>query len=88
MNKFQKKEFTIASKKSTISLCEKALGCQTGLCGVTFDPILVGILNSLENLRNNGYNVKRFNMNNHKPFIENEIVKELLSKGLSILQSQ
>jgi hypothetical protein len=58
---------------------EPALCCDTGVCGVGVDPELLRISTALSNLKKNGVEVKRYNLNNFpQEFIKNEEINKLI----------
>ena len=46
-----------------MSIYEPALCCETGLCGVNVDPELLRITTVLNNLKNKGIIIERYNLN-------------------------
>lgn len=76
-------EFTM--KKMCIY--EPAMCCDTGVCGVGVDPELLRISTVLSNLKKNGVEVKRYNLNNFpQEFIKNvEINKLIMDDGVASL---
>lgn len=46
-----------------MSIYEPALCCETGLCGVNVDPELLRITTVLNNLKNKGIIIARYNLN-------------------------
>lgn len=66
---------------------EPAMCCPTGLCGVSVDSDLLRISTIVNNLKNNGVNVERFNLTNEPmEFVKNREVNELISnEGVEIL---
>lgn len=82
-NKNENGEFTM--KK--MSIYEPALCCDTGVCGVGVDPELLRISTALSNLKKNGVEVKRYNLNNFpQEFIKNlEINKLIMGDGVESL---
>lgn len=71
----------------TMQIFEPAMCCETGLCGVGVDPELLRISTVLNNLKNNGVVVKRFNLSNFpQEFINNtEINKLIMGDGVESL---
>ena len=62
-----------------MSIYEPALCCDTGVCGVGVDPELLRISTALSNLKKNGVEVKRYNLNNFpQEFIKNEEINKLI----------
>ena len=77
IEKFQLKK-EIKSMK-TMSIYEPAMCCETGLCGVGIDPELLRISTILSNLKKNGVEVKRYNLNNFpQEFVKNEVINKLI----------
>ncbi|MGM9992903.1 MAG: arsenite efflux transporter metallochaperone ArsD [Candidatus Bruticola sp.] len=65
----------------TIKIYEPAMCCPTGLCGVSVDPELLRISTKLNTLKQNGIEVKRFNLSNApQEFVNNKAVAEFLQK--------
>ena len=66
---------------------EPAMCCETGICGVGVDPELIRISTVINNLKKNGVEVKRYNLNNFpQEFINNaEINKLINSDGVDAL---
>lgn len=65
--------------KIKMSIYEPALCCDTGVCGVGVDPELLRISTALSNLKKNGVEVKRYNLNNFpQEFIKNEEINKLI----------
>lgn len=63
----------------TMSIYEPAMCCETGLCGVGIDPELLRISTVSSNLKKNGVEVKRFNLNNFpQEFIKNKEINDLI----------
>ena len=82
-NKNENGEFTM--KK--MSIYEPAMCCDTGVCGVGVDPELLRISTALSNLKKNGVEVKRYNLNSFpQEFIKNvEINKLIMGDGVESL---
>lgn len=70
-----------------MEIYEPALCCDTGICGVGVDPELLRISSALSNLKKNGVEVKRYNLNNFpQEFIKNvEINKLIMGDGVDSL---
>ncbi|MCM1514554.1 MAG: arsenite efflux transporter metallochaperone ArsD [Anaeroplasma bactoclasticum] len=63
-----------------VELFEPAMCCETGLCGVTVDPELLRISTFLKKLKNNGYVVKRFNLNSAPmEFVTNKVANQFIN---------
>ena len=61
---------------------EPAMCCPTGLCGVGVDPELLRISAVLNNLKNNGVVVERYNLTSApQEFVKNDEVNKLLMKN-------
>ena len=69
---------------SKMCIYEPALCCETGLCGVNVDPELLRISTVLNTLKNEGVEIKRFNLNSAPmEFVKNNIVNQYLNdKGV------
>ncbi|ACL19248.1 Arsenical resistance operon trans-acting repressor ArsD [Desulfitobacterium hafniense DCB-2] len=70
-----------------MQLFEPAMCCPTGICGVGVDPELLRISAVLNALKNNGFEVDRFNLTSAPmEFIKNKAINDLLSsKGVDAL---
>lgn len=66
---------------------EPAMCCSTGLCGVSVDPELLRISTVLNNLKNNGTVVTRYNLSSApQEFVNNKEVNKLITeKGVEVL---
>ena len=66
---------------------EPAMCCGTGVCGPSVDPELLRVSTVLNNLKNKGILVERYNLsNNPQIFVENKEVNEMLNKeGVEVL---
>lgn len=66
---------------------EPAMCCETGICGVGVDPELLRISTVFSNLKKNGIEVQRYNLNNFpQEFIKNEKINQLImSDGVDSL---
>ena len=63
-----------------VEFFEPAMCCESGLCGVTVDPELLRISTFLKKLKNNGYEVKRFNLNSAPmEFVTNKVANEFIN---------
>lgn len=71
----------------TMSIYEPAMCCETGICGVGVDPELLRISTVINNLKKNGVEIKRYNLNNFpQEFINNtEINKLIMGDGVESL---
>jgi len=65
-----------------IDLFDPAMCCSTGVCGPAVDPLLVQAAADLENLKQQGVTVNRYNLSRDlDAFAGNETVKALLAEG-------
>ena len=66
---------------------EPAMCCPTGVCGPSVDPELLRISTVINNLKNKGITVERYNLtSNTQIFIENKVINKMLIKeGVEIL---
>lgn len=65
----------------TMKIFEPAMCCSTGLCSVSVDPELLRISTVLNTLKQNGIEVRRFNLTNApREFANDKKVKEFLQK--------
>ena len=65
----------------TMKIYEPAMCCATGLCGVGVDPELLRISTVLNTLKQNGVEVRRFNLNSAPgEFVKNKTVTGYLRK--------
>ncbi|OGO77128.1 MAG: transcriptional regulator [Clostridiales bacterium GWB2_37_7] len=66
---------------------EPAMCCSTGVCGPSVDPELLRISTVINNLKNNGVLVERYNLSsNPQIFVDNaEINRMLNNNGIEIL---
>lgn len=63
----------------SMEIYEPAMCCETGLCGVGVDPELLRISTALSNLKKQGVEVKRYNLNNFpQEFIKNTEINTLI----------
>lgn len=63
----------------SMEIYEPAMCCETGLCGVGVDPELLRISTALSNLKKQGVEVKRYNLNNFpQEFIKNSEINTLI----------
>ena len=64
-----------------MKIYEPAMCCPTGLCGVEVDPELLRISTVLNTLKQNGYEVERFNLASApNAFVQNSVVTSYLQK--------
>lgn len=70
-----------------MEIYEPAMCCPTGICGPGVDPELIRISTTLNNLKRNGIEVKRYNLTNHAAvYAENAMVSEILkTEGMKVL---
>lgn len=68
-----------------MSIYEPALCCETGLCGVNVDPELLKITTVLNNLKNKGIIIERYNLNSTPmEFVKNNTVNQYVNeKGVN-----
>lgn len=61
--------------------------CSTGVCGPSVNPELLRVATVINNLKNKGILIERYNLtSNPSVFVNNNIINELLqSKGIDIL---
>jgi len=66
---------------SKIQIFEPAMCCQSGVCGPNVNPQLLRITTVVNNLKNEGIIVDRFNLSsNPQNFVNNVTIKEILQK--------
>lgn len=64
-----------------MSIYEPALCCETGLCGVNVDPELLRITTVLNNLKNKGIIIERYNLNSTPmEFVKNNTVNQYVNE--------
>jgi len=66
---------------------EPAMCCSTGLCGPGVDRQLLRVSSIINNLKNNGILVQRYNLSsNPQMFVDNKEINEMLNKeGVEVL---
>lgn len=66
---------------------DPAMCCSTGVCGPSVNPELLRVLTVLNNLKNKGVLVERYNLtNNPQIFIDNKKINQILNEeGVDIL---
>src|SRR5690554_3086699 len=66
---------------------EPAMCCPTGVCGPSVDPELLRVATILDNLKNKGVQVERYNLsNNPQIFVDNKTINQLLQEqGVEVL---
>lgn len=66
---------------------EPAMCCSTGVCGPSVNKELLRVSIVLNNLKNNGILVERYNLsNNPQIFVDNKTINEILNKdGVEVL---
>lgn len=71
----------------TMEIYEPAMCCSTGLCGVSINPELLRVATNLNNLKEHGIIVNRYNLNSAPTaFMKNEAVnRELQQNGTDTL---
>ncbi len=74
-------------KEMEIKIYEKALCCESGLCGPSIDPELLRLTTVVRSLNKKGFGVRRYNLSmSPMEFTKNEVVANLLKeKGVEIL---
>lgn len=70
-----------------VVIFEPAMCCPTGVCGPSVDPELLRISTVINNLKNNGIPVERYNLSsNPQAFVDNEEINGMLNEnGIEIL---
>ena len=70
-----------------MQIFEPALCCETGICGASVDPELLRITTVIDRLKQNGFIVRRFNLNSAPmEFVSNRMVNAFLNqKGAEAL---
>lgn len=64
-----------------MQIFEPAMCCPTGLCGVSVDPELLRISTVLNNLKNKGVMIKRFNLSTEpQEFVSNQTVNAFVNE--------
>lgn len=66
---------------------DPAMCCSTGVCGPGVNPELLRVSTVLNNLKNNGITIERYNLNNDpQAFVDNKVINELLNtQGVDVL---
>ncbi|WP_099191862.1 arsenite efflux transporter metallochaperone ArsD [Tepidibacter mesophilus] len=66
---------------------DPAMCCSTGVCGPSVDPELLRVSTVINNLKNNGIVVERYNLASEpQAFVDNKMINELLNnEGVNIL---
>ena len=65
----------------TMKIFEPAMCCPTGLCGVSVDPELLRVSTTLNTLKQNGIEVRRYNLTSApQEFVNSKPVAEYLQK--------
>ena len=66
---------------------DPAMCCATGVCGPSVDPELLRVATVINNLKNKGIIVERYNLtNNPQAFVDNNVVNQLLNRdGVEVL---
>ena len=66
---------------------DPAMFCSTGVCGPSINPKLLRVSTVINNLRNKGLSIERYNLSaNPKIFVDNKSINEILNeKGVEIL---
>ncbi|GGE81339.1 arsenite efflux transporter metallochaperone ArsD [Priestia taiwanensis] len=70
-----------------IEIFDPAMCCSTGVCGPSVDPELIRISVAVNNLKNKGIDVSRFNLASEPDaFVTNSLINQLLTdKGADVL---
>ncbi|PEI64853.1 arsenite efflux transporter metallochaperone ArsD [Bacillus toyonensis] len=70
-----------------IEIFDPAMCCSTGVCGPSVDPELIRISVAVNNLKNKGINVTRYNLASEPDaFANNNVISQLLmEKGPDVL---
>ncbi|MGD6890851.1 arsenite efflux transporter metallochaperone ArsD [Bacillus mobilis] len=70
-----------------IEIYDPAMCCSTGVCGPSVDPELIRVSVAVNNLKNKGFDITRYNLANEPDaFASNEIISKLLmEKGPDVL---
>lgn len=59
---------------------DPAMCCSTGVCGPSVDPELLRVSTLINNLKNKGIVVERYNLSSDpQAFVDNKIISEILS---------
>jgi len=59
---------------------DPAMCCSTGVCGPSVDPELLRVSTVLNNLKNKGILVERYNLtSNPQIFVDNKVINEILN---------
>ena len=67
-------------KQTKMFIYEPALCCDTGVCGVGVDPELIRISTVANNLKKNGVDLQRYNLNNApQEFVNNAEINKLIN---------
>ncbi len=60
---------------------EPAMCCQSGVCGPAVDPELLRVSTVINNLKNKGVSVERYNLSsNPQVFVDHKVINEILMK--------
>ncbi|MGC5328650.1 arsenite efflux transporter metallochaperone ArsD [Brevibacillus sp. SYSU BS000544] len=70
-----------------IEIFDPAMCCPTGVCGPSVDPELIRITSAVHNLKNKGFDIRRYNLTSDTEiFTKNQTVNALLmEKGPDVL---
>lgn len=70
-----------------IEIFDPAMCCPTGVCGPSVDPELIRISAAVQNLKNKGIDIVRYNLGSEpSAFVANETINKLLmEKGPDVL---
>jgi Arsenical resistance operon trans-acting repressor ArsD. len=56
--------------------------CSTGVCGASVDPELLRVATVIDNLKQNGADISRFNLSGQpQAFAENQVIHDYLTKN-------
>lgn len=75
------------NKNCEIKIYEKALCCESGVCGPSVDPELLRITTVIRGLNKKGFGARRYNLSMHPmEFAKNTDLTQLMKeKGMSVL---
>ncbi|WP_090944852.1 arsenite efflux transporter metallochaperone ArsD [Pelosinus propionicus] len=65
-----------------IAIYDPAMCCSTGICGASIDKELLRVATIIENLKQDGADISRFNLSGEpNAFVENQLIKEQLKQN-------
>jgi hypothetical protein len=84
VNVNKNKEMDIMKK---MIIFDPSMCCSTGVCGPSIDQELLRVATVLNNLKNKGVIIERFNLTgNPQAFVDNKVINELLNtEGVDVL---